>query len=343
MRTNATLLMLPLVLASALLAKETHGKVVPRETWSNYFAEEAVTLHYGGEPPFADKAVWRLASGNRTIACGEQTVRVSGANTIQFTIDFTLPPVKEGVIMPAELTVFAQPIGDRSVFPAKQSLWIFPRNAFADRMMWLESIDIHLFDPESNTAELLEASEIPFSEVDNPDAISTLTNGTIVVGEGASFLEWRALSRLLIDAAQRGLDVLCIAPAESALVLPLGCDAELPKPQHCTLAGNEIIKRLNKLLDHTVWSDDGRVSSSTFELQGQHDIIAAISANDDGHWSWIDLDYGPKGGKVIVCGFAIISKWDSSPTPRYLFRSILEHLKPNETGQNTPSTKGASQ
>jgi hypothetical protein len=342
MRMSPMLLMLPLIAVSALLADESTYELIPREKWSNYFAEEAATRHYDIEPPLAGRATWRLASGDRTIARGEQMIDV-GSGTAQFAVDFALPPVKDGVVMPAEITVAVGPDGDQSIASTNHPLWIFPRNAFVDSVTWLESVDLHLFDPEDNTAALLETSEIPFSAVHNPDAISTLTNGTIVVGEGASFREWRALPQLLIEAAQRGLNVLCIAPAESDLVLPLVADAELPKPRRCTLAGNEIIGRLNKRLDHAAWTDDGKVAASTFDLQGRHDIMAAFNTSEDGHWSWVELDYGPKRGIVIVCGFAIMTKWETSPTPRYLFRSILERLKPNRTGKNTPSTKGVSQ
>ncbi|NQU41510.1 MAG: hypothetical protein HQ523_16315 [Lentisphaerae bacterium] len=318
-------------------------KVACQERWSNYFAEEAVTLHFSAEPPLTGVAAWRLATGDRTLARGERAIDTHGEGASQFTVQFALPPVKDGVMMPAEVTVSVQPTGDQSAYSTNQSLWIFSRHAFVDSVTWLESVDIHLFDPEDNTAKMLEASEIPFSPVHNPDALATVTNGIIIVGEGASFQEWRALSRLMIDAARRGHHVLCLAPAEGDWVLPLAFDAEQSKPRRCTLAGNEIIKRMDKRFDHTAWAGDGRMLSSTFELQGRRDIIAAIHANEEGDWSWIELDYGPKGGRVIVLGFAIMAKWNVSPTPRYLFRSILEHLTPNRNENPHLTTKGVPQ
>ncbi|NLB55930.1 MAG: hypothetical protein GX811_09235, partial [Lentisphaerae bacterium] len=45
-------------------------------------------------------------------------------------------------------------------------------------------------------------------------------------------------------------------------------------------------------------------------------------------WGWLEMRLGK--GRVILCNFAIIEKWDKGPVPRFLLREILEYTQTAE-------------
>ncbi len=329
MRYSAIAAVLFLIAIGVRADTDAGERLTLQQTWSNYFAEDEVTLNLTVPPAVDGRVTWRLAVGARTLARGEQPIERRGDGPGACTVQFVLPQLKEGVTVAAELTLTAGTASEAAFTSRTLPLWIFHRNAFSDCDAWLRSLNLYVFDPDETTAPILEAHDVPFSPVGNPDALATLTKGIVVVGEGINFQEWPALSRLLFETAARGLNVICLAPAESDIVLPMAFDTELPKSRRITFERTDIIERLDKHLDHKAWADDGRIARSSFDLQGRQDVVAAVQAEDEGDWTWIELDYSPGGGRVMLCGFAIMEKWEQSPTPRYLLRRIFEHVRPN--------------
>ena len=67
-------------------------------------------------------------------------------------------------------------------------------------------------------------------------------------------------------------------------------------------------------------------------------VVAEVLPGSKG-WPWLAVEFPlipaplPKGereksgGRLIVCGFAIIGAWEASPTPRYLLARILEQFE----------------
>ena len=120
---------------------------------------------------------------------------------------------------------------DRSTARYEQPLWFFPAHPFAQRAEWLKDLKITLFDPAVTTAPVLKAMEIPFEETRNVAALEELKEGLLLVGEGVSFEDERALPEMLFKAAARGLPVLCLAPAKGTLPLPGADNRALPAPR----------------------------------------------------------------------------------------------------------------
>jgi hypothetical protein len=92
-----------------------------------------------------------------------------------------------------------------------------------------------------------------------------------------------------------------------------------------SLRGTGVIHRLDKRLDAAGWLLDGKVAVSGVSLKGdQRQVLAVVGR--DGEWPWVEIDYPAPAGKLVVCGFDFLGKWDAGPTPRYLFARLLEYV-----------------
>ena len=102
-----------------------------------------------------------------------------------------------------------------------------------------------------------------------------------------------------------------------------------------TFARSDIIAIIDKRLDRGTWPPDGKVTASSLKIRGAVRSAYAEFSDDASGWSWLELGYGAKRGRLIVCGFGIMSKWDAGPTPRYLLARLFERLEIRD--KKTPS------
>ena len=303
------------------------------EGWSGVFGGAPCEFHFGvtGRKAFRGLAGSALTVDGCTIARHEEPIAVEPDKEGRITVRFDIPPVKEGVVVQALLSVslYVQNAGKPEA-SLRKTLWVFPRTPFADRAEWLKQLKIHLFDPAGKTREILEKAGVPFAEAGNAASLAELREGMVIIGEGTSFEDHRGLPEIMVRAAAKGVPVLCLAPSEGRLVLPGTEEAELPKPTALALRGNDVITELDKRLDALAWPPDGKVATRTMTVKADRGRVVAEMAEGGAAWPWVEARFAERRGRLIVCGFGIIRAWEAGPSPRFLFARLLERLDARE-------------
>jgi hypothetical protein len=272
---------------AAILPRSASGqeRVVPQELINSYFGAQKIVLNYLILPPARpnDRVTWTVAVGDQVIARRDARPAATDNGDGQFAIELELPEARIGIVLP--LTVVISVNGEKV---HERTLSVFPEDAFAGKHQSLVSQQIVLFDPENITSAVFEGSKIPFAPERNIDSLEALTNSTLVVGEGVSFRDYRTL----------------------------------PQPEQLLLRRNDVIRQFDKRFDSLFWSPDGKVVASSVLVTGERNAVTGIVTTDERGWPWIDVRFSGSG-RLVICGFAIIEKWDSGPTPRYLLAELL--------------------
>ena len=293
------------------------------ESWSTAFGGEESAYHFDVKSArrIDARASWTLSAKERVLARGTLQVQASPDAPGKLEIRLKLPEARPELILPVSLNVSIDDTSGPTTL--EKPLWLFPKDPFVDQRQRLQKMNIVLFDPVKTTADVFQKMKIPFEETRSPEAVN---EGMLIIGEGISFREFRQLPRQLIEAAGRGVRVLCLAPESGTAPLPLLNADDGPQPTRFVLGRSDMITQLDKRLDAASWPPDGEVVASSIVLSAQRSgIVGDVESTNKG-WSWLEADFGDKGGKLVVCGFAIIKKWDSGPTPRFLFERVLNHL-----------------
>ena len=127
----------------------------------------------------------------------------------------------------------------------------------------------------------------------------------------------------MVRTAARGLPVVCLAPAAGTMPVPGVGDNRLPRPTAIFLRQSDAIAALDKRLD-TAWPPDGKAVTSRIELKASRfGVTGEVTTGDDG-WPWLEAVFAERG-RLLVCGFALVAKWESGPTPRYLLGNMLSY------------------
>ena len=310
-------------------------RIHPGEAWSTVFGNSQQKLAYRVEAQreVAGRLTWSLGSQGRTLARGETPFRASPGHPARPELTLRVPPVKDGVILGLELvaSVFAE--GGRDALAThRRPIRVFPESPFADRPEWLKQLEITLFDPPGKTSSVFNRMKVPHKSAVRVPALEGIGRGLVVVGEGVSLDEHRSLPETLLGLAARGVPVVWLAPSEGGFTFPGTEGSRPPAPQRIALRGRDAIADLDKRLDADAWPPDGRVAAVHIELTGRPGRVLARVAPGDGGWPWLELRYpgqgpghGPgHGAALVLCGFAVIERWDSSPTPRFLLARLFE-------------------
>jgi len=303
--------------------------IVPVEKWSNVFSGADVKFYYTFQTAqaFDGRLDWSLSVNRRTVEHGQVPLQALAQRATEVTVALNVPKVKEGVILQAQLTVAVHVQGvQKRLAEHDRTVWIFPRDPFVDRSEWLKRLKITLFDPEGKTADVLEKAHVPFTFTKNTAALDDLSQGLLVIGEGTAWRDYRSLGETVVKAAARGLPVLCLAPGEGALVLPGTAGAELPPPARLTLRQDDMIQELDGRLDAVAWPPKGPIDVSRLTIKSDRDQVVAETGQTPDGWPWLEVHYGAGKGRLLVCGFGIIRKWEATPTPRYLLSELFARL-----------------
>jgi hypothetical protein len=331
----ARCLLLALALSSSrALAQDGKVTLEPREKWTNLAADSKIDLHFTvkGPPGFKGRVEWTFADAGtkRVFPRGRSETKIvaNADKPVLIKVPLEVPAVKEGVALQAQLivTVYADGKSDKEG-DYEKTLWIFPADPFFNRTKWVEGLKITLYDSDlkSKTGEALKSLKVPFEEVRNPAALADLKEGLLLVGEGVSFKDEAGLAEAMVQAASRGVPVLCLSPKEGIFPLP-GTDNGLPAPGSLTCHRQDVITKLDKRLDAAAWAPENQVVTRSLAIKTEDGkIIGDIQEGVKG-WPWLQLDYSDKKGRLVLCCFPIIQRWDSSPTPRYLLARLLEHV-----------------
>jgi hypothetical protein len=320
-------------------------QIEPMERWSNVFGGSDVEFRFTIKvsAAFQGRAIWAVAIDKGAVLMrGEGKVDATPDKPGTLKIKFSAPG-REGVTLPVRLVVQVFGSDDKGEKPRatlSRMLWVFPDDPFKDRAEWLKKSKITLFDPAHTTADVLKKAGIPFDEETNQAAIGNLRDGMVVIGEGASFKEEPQLADMLIKLAARGIPVLCLAPSEGMFPLPPAGKADAKATVSLSFRGREVITSLDKRLDATAWAPDGQVVVNSLNLiVSDGSVVAEVVKGEEG-WSWLEMEFGPRKGRLIVCGFGIAKSWSKGPTPRYLFAALLERLTEKGTTERD-DPKGA--
>jgi len=313
----------------------------PGEGWSSVFADSEIKLHETLSGPVGTEVVvnWKLTVADRTVEQG-QIAAVLGENGSQDAM-FTLrnSNVKAGIAVAALLSVELESTKQK-LPPARleKPIWIFSREAFANRQVWLKALKIGVYDPGKSTIDTLEKEQLVLERRHKlPEP--TEPAGTLIVGEGLALEEHRTLFLQLTELAAAGWKVILLAPASGSFPAVFGVK-DLP-PQSVSMRRNDVITELDKRLDATVWLGGVKPAFSRFEFVAHRGEVVAEISNEPGAWPWLDVRYA-SGGRLIVCGFGIIDPWEKSPVPRYLLRrtlELLDNFDPHDNPLTHPPSK----
>lgn len=334
------------IVVTAALIAATEGRagevtLAAVEGWSGLFGGKETTLHFTatGAKAFKGSAGWRLVVNQRVVTRGESALAFGPGKAATVAAKLRVPPVKDGVVMAAELVVSVYGPGQKEPDATlRKQLWIFSRNPLAGRKKWLEGLKIRLFDPEETTAKVLTEAKIPFAELANMGALADLEDGMLVIGEGVSFDDYRGLSEELVRAAAKGVRVLCLAPAGGEITVPGTHGAGLPAPGRMSLRRADIITDLDKRLDATSWPGNRKVTASALVVRAEDERVVARVAKEGKGWPWAEFRF-PSGGRLVICGFGILGNWETGPTPRFLFARLLEYVS-QQSGKAESGDRG---
>jgi hypothetical protein len=309
-------------------------RLTPREAWSAAFAESKVESNYtiASQQPFQGTLGWSLHIDERIVSRGEVAVDSAPDRPAKATVRLAMPAVRHGVIQQATLSVEVH-AGDASKAVAKleRTIWIYPEDVFADRSAWLAGLKITLFDPQQQTSERFSKAGIPFRLARTAVALSETREGLVIVGEEVSLATQRDLAETLVRLAEAGRAVLCLAPAEGRWPLPDGEQPDDRRPV-LMLRGNEMIGELDKRLDAEAWLGVEQPVRSRLNWKVDRSGLGLAVSTGQG-WPWLELRYPHSGGRLLICGYAIVRDWESGPTPRYLLSRILERLSETSIAQ----------
>ena len=318
-----------LSLVIALAPSSTAGEVANPsirigEAWANHFAGAEVVYHVSVSSgrPIESNLTWSLKHRDRELASGQENLDLAANKPATATVSLRLPDVR--VVVPAELAISA----DRSSTTRK--LWVFPKDPFRDRQRWLKELRIRLFDPESSTTKVLGDAGIPYEAVRDVDQLSGIESGVLLIGAETSLKDYRGLWQATTELASKEVTVLYLNPSAGVLELPTGDSEGILPPASLRLADSRVVREFDPRFDIASWRPNGEspVVSRVRLIPDRRRILGEIGPTSQG-WPWLELDYAPKRGRVIVCGLSIIRSWNDSPVPRYLLLRLLEQADEN--------------
>ena len=339
-----TLALMVISLTPAAWADAQGVHIEPQEKWTNVFADREVEFHFAVEAAgaFRGRAAWAVTLGRRTVpgSPGEKSIAAAPGTPARLTVRLRTPQLKPGVILRALLTVSVYREGqDKPDAVHERTLWLFPADPFADRRQWLKDLKLTLFDPAQTTVAAFKKIDLPFETIDNPATIGDLKEGLLVIGEATSFRDYPEVPERMVQAAARGLPVLCLAPTDGILAVPGADEAHLPAPASLSWRRQDVIADLDKRLDALGWPPDSRMGGGILVLKAYENRVVAEVAKEGTGWHWFEIRFGNQG-RLVVCGFALTGKpWDAGPTPRFLLARLLEHVTSKDSAVSADAMK----
>ena len=326
------------------LAFDREASLVALDEWSCLFGGCPTELRFEAAPEDGQQGRlgWSLSVFGRTVARGETLVDARLDKAARVAISLDVPPVSKGQILPADLVVELYGPDRAAVAVLEKRLWVCSDDPFAGQTKWLGGLQIRLFDPAGKTREVFRKASIPFSQTGEVDSLVGLQDAMLVVGEGVSLKAYRGLPRMMIEAAGRGVPVLCLAPGDGRIRLPGGADAELSGADRLIFRQPSVIRDLDKRLDAHAWPPGGSVASCNLALASHGGQITADVVEPGEGWPWLGVGFPRRRGKLIVCCFALVEKWDAGPVPRFLLARLLERLDSESSGPPTPKRSASA-
>jgi hypothetical protein len=313
-------------IACLLLMTPTHGEVaVDRlEAWPGIFGGHTTELQFriSSPKPFRTRVAWSLSAYHRTIQQGE-SVADGQSVVIRIRLD-RVPAVRSVVEGQLRLAVLHQ--DGTALARRTDSVWLFPDNPFADWKQRLKRLDIAVFDPLGNTRRRLAEMEIPCRQLADMNAVSELSGGLLVIGEGVLLSDHPGIVDTIFDRSSQGVSTICLAPSGGRFRLPIDRGEPNSAPSSMVFGGPNEIADLDRDLGSSCWVPTDNEASRCFAVTAARSHISAKVTESHNGWMWVDIGYRTNNAHVIFCGYPIICNWDSSPSARYLLAGILRKL-----------------
>ena len=155
-----------LVFALACLSArvvQAKPRIEPREKWSAVFGESKVTFAFDVHVDEAidGRVLWNFSANQRTISRGEIELTAAPNKLAEIVVPLQIPPVKEGVIFRANLTLFLHGEDDsRGIATLDKPIWIYAENPFAGRTN--NDVLDGKIRPEAPPAQLYDLGQDPY-------------------------------------------------------------------------------------------------------------------------------------------------------------------------------------
>ena len=327
------------VLSPPARAEAPQVNIQYREQVTAFFAEADAHFHFdiATSSEVAGTVMWTLVANGRVLASGEVDARPTPDTPAVLSIERRLPTLREGVAFPLQLKVAFRSTDDKKpLHEIVQELWLLSDNPFADRQKWLDSLEIQLFDPVGDTAAAFQKLDVSFNQRHNADALSELSQGTVIIGEGTSLKDYPSLAKALPALAMRGVNVICFAASDGELLLPMQASDDNRAADQFSLRRIDVVGQLDKRLRSPRWVPDESVELRELSVRAAQSQIAGEIVEAGKGWPWLEVHYSQPSGRFVYCGFGLIKAWDQSPVPRYLLARLLEAL-PQETADRMES------
>jgi hypothetical protein len=267
----------------------------------------------------AGQQVWfSVARAGRTLASGS----VTGADDGHVVLPVALPEMKPGVALALDLTLR---LGSDQGAPilANTPAWLFSEYPYPEGHNPVAPRQIHLYDPAETTAAAFESIRLPFKTISHLHAFEELSHVPIVIAEGLDLSAERGLWEALTSAAARGCDLLLLAPSAGTLAPPPGWDYLAAGTTQRILRrtpGKERRYRLD--LD----ACPARAPHGTrFQFDASEGVAVLATASREGAEAVV-WELPAPGGRLRLCGNAIVSRWQATPAARWLLAELLSNF-----------------
>lgn len=316
---------------------------------TSLLADSDVTWHVRREAaaPAGARLDWSVTANQRTVARGQATWQAGDAESSVALIKWTAPSVKDEVIVPVQchLSLVA---GERTIAATSRAAWIFPRDPFATRRAWLQSLDLVLIASDVETRRELETAGVPHRAISGATAVDRLRREILIVSDRASPAERRAPAAAIEAFVRRGGRCLWIAPSPGTRLFAADSEggeeregAERPTWERLNLRRRGVVLEFDKRLDPDTWREatSGTTSLRIASRRGAGGASTQFWEASDARdgWPWLDAATSD-GGRLIACGFPLLNDWNQGATPRYLFARILQSLAESESPATSPAS-----
>ena len=277
-----------------------------------------------------------LRVNRRNAARGKAKLKPTQNGMISGNLRIDIPPVKEGVVMPAtlEIVIPADEADNADDISSERKLYLFHPDPFSSRQVWLKKRKIRLFDPVGKTAECLESANIPHERIHNKARIDDLTDGVLIIGAGVSLHKQRRLLKNALTAAEGGAFVLFLGVEEGQAKLPGISGMHSRQPERVVLRGDDVVKSFDKRFDILTRAAASESRPRPLMVKTENDnIVGSFSQTDDQNtkrWSWFMSEH-ENGGRFALSGLPIVENWKTSPVPRYFLLEILKDWEKSGT------------
>jgi hypothetical protein len=268
---------------------------------------------------------WKLMKQQRTLAIGNVVVdrKIDGLPTTG-TVSLVPPDVPAGTAL--RLSLHLQTDSNSSNYSSVRRLIVLSSLPFAHDGYAANATPIALFDPNGQTRSVLKDAGVPTDFVRDLTAMDRVSEGILIVGEGTVLDRYRGLGSCIFEAMDRGVDVICLVPANGTCTFPM--------PIKCVkMKDNHAIGEIDNKLDLRSWQGVDPISK-LFAIETSDDSlnVTCRTASTAIGWPWIEMSQKAtrqktirsKGGTLTMVGFGIIQHWERGPVPRHLLHGLIE-------------------